>query len=97
MNAWLAESLAIGSNLRRPLGRAIVMAAALLSLFGLGMAMGRTQAAPAARPQAQAPLQFNTLRVHGYAALGHPDDPPYGNWPATAGSNSNRVSRRPIQ
>ncbi|MCB0217180.1 MAG: hypothetical protein KDH92_11120 [Chloroflexi bacterium] len=64
------------------------MAAALLSLFGLGMAMGRTQAAPAARPQAQAPLQFNTLRVHGYPALGHPDDPPYGNWPATAGSNS---------
>ena len=39
---------------------------------------------------AQTSLDFNTLRLHGYPAIGHPDDDPYGNWPSTAGSNTQR-------
>ena len=75
-----ASTVPSGHRLRWVLSGAILLAA---------MAAGRpllvTKASPVA--QAQATLDFSTLRVHGYPALGHPDDPPYANRPAGPGSN----------
>ncbi len=88
MNAWLSDSDAPATGRGVLLLRAGLIGLSLAGLALVGFAMGRAQAAPEARPAAQAALEFNTLRVHGYPALGHPDDPPYGNWPSTAGSNS---------
>jgi uncharacterized repeat protein (TIGR01451 family) len=68
--------------------RGVVCGVCLGLLVLVGFAFGRAQARTLDAPSTQAVLDFSTLRLHGYPALGHPDDPPYANRPATAGSNS---------
>ncbi len=72
----------------RPAGRRRLALSGILvlatALAGDGLLVGL------AHPAQQAPqvLDFSTLRLHGYPALGHPDDAPYANRPAGPGSNS---------
>ena len=75
------------SNLpTRPRLRWALSGAILLAALLAGRTLLVTKASPAS--QVQATLDYSTLRVHGYPALGHPDDPPYANRPAGPGSNS---------
>lgn len=77
---------------RAPARAARALALSLAASLVLGIWGGihalPAAAAPEQAPPAQSAPEYSSLRVHGYPVVSNPNGPAQGNWPASAGSNS---------